>query len=136
MSADNFTVTHINGQAIDYNYAGLPTFYAADLRGSFPTGVTAVNAHEKAKLLYLLPEAARSTVIENAFSAVLRSGGYDGVTLQTYGPLVNNYGHTCAVVPLDPSTPTRPLTAQDYRQYAATLAIGTPARGAINALCP
>lgn len=134
MSANNFTVTQINGNGIHYNYGNLPTFYGADLPTAFNSGGVAVDGLQKAKLLYLFPEAARSTVIEEAFSAAIGSG-HGSVVLATYACLVNNYGHTCATVGLDPATPARPLAAADYVQYANTLADGVPARAQILALC-
>ncbi len=66
---------------------------------------------------------------------VPNESGVGSVTLETYGPLVNNYGHTCAEVNLNPASLERPLTADDYRQYAGTLPDGTPDKNAINALC-
>jgi|TARA_B110000908_G_scaffold115012_1_gene134864 hypothetical protein len=132
MSADNFTITAINGHGIHYNYGNLPTFFGWDLPASFPTGGNAATDEQKAKLIHLLSEAARSTVIEEAFLAEIPGGG--GVVLRDYGPLVNQYGHTCAAVGLLAATPARPLTAADYLQYAATLANDTPVKIAINAL--
>ncbi|ROS05576.1 hypothetical protein EDC56_1113 [Sinobacterium caligoides] len=136
MSANNFEISHINGQVIHYNYVGLPTFYATDLPGSFPTGGAPANPVQKAKLLYLLPEAARSSVLEEKFTEeLMRYDGAGSVTLSDYTCLVNNYSHTCHSVGLNLASLARPLTAIDYRTYAATLAEGTPDKLAIAARC-
>lgn len=135
MSSENFTVSQINGIDIDYNYVTMPTLYGGEVPHCFPVGGVAANSDEKAKLLYLLPEAARSKVIERKFGALLQSG-HGSVSLAALGPLVNNYGHTCDRAGLTIASLERPLTKADYCAYADTLAAGTPVKRDIQALCP
>jgi hypothetical protein len=82
----------------------------------------------------MLPEAARSAVIEKAFVDALTDNS--SVKLSSYLPLVKAYQHTCgtAGVGLNHQHPPRTLTAADYKLYAATLPDRTPDRLHINAL--
>ncbi|SIN88503.1 hypothetical protein SAMN05444002_1242 [Vannielia litorea] len=117
MSANNFTVTHINGHAINYNYGALLPFLASDL-DAFPAGAVQVSLPVKAKLLYMLPEAARSVPIEEDFTRVIQAMGTAMVDLNRWFVPVHVYDKTCTAVGLDSASPARPLTAADYRQYA------------------
>ncbi|WP_125901010.1 hypothetical protein [Methylobacterium indicum] len=126
MQNTNFQVVSINNQVITYNYANpLPVFLATDIMQSFPVGAVAASAAQKTKLLYMFPEAARSSVIESAIKTVIAGSDVD---LNVLSPLVNAYGHTANLAQVNVNHPQRPLTALDYRNYAATLPVGTPDR--------
>jgi hypothetical protein len=133
MTNNNFTVTMINGAGIVYNYVlPLPVLRAADIPTAFPTGLNAATANQKAILLYMFPEAARSAVIEAAIIRALEGGQ---VTLGDYAPLVNNYGKTCTQVGVNVNNPARVLVAGDYTAFANTLPMDTPDKASItNAL--
>jgi hypothetical protein len=131
---NNFTVTHINGQTISYNYpTKLPQFEPANLPSAYPASPTAVSLSQKTELLYLFPEAARSVVLQEAMLEAFRTG--NAVELAKYSPLVNNYKKTCKKAGVNSDHPERPLTRADYCAYARDLAPGTPDRNKIDELC-
>jgi hypothetical protein len=131
---NNFTVTDINGQAIKYTYPSpLPTFTATNLPSIFTKSPKAVTDSEKAQLIYLFSEAARSEVIETAMENAITNSGI--VNLNTYAPFVHTYGHTCSHVGVNSAHPTRTLKCTDYCAYAATLQKGVPDRNDINNIC-
>ncbi len=134
MTNNNFTVVQVNSNVINYNYSDpAPTFATAGIAAAFPVGNVNPTQDQKTRLLYLLVEAARSKVIEDAFVTAITTGAV--VNLSTYSPLVKAYAHTCNLVHITVAHPERPLAAADYCAYAATLPEGTPDKEAINSLC-
>lgn len=126
MSNNNYMVSHVNGNAIVYNYSGNPpVIKSTDIPAKLPTGTTAPTESQKATLLYMVPEAARSKVIEAAIIRVIEGATVD---LNRYAPLVKAYGHTCNRVQVSVDHPARPLTAEDYNAYALSLAEGVQDR--------
>ena len=148
-SDNNFEVTKINDKEIDYNYSkNLPKFDAADLPSTLiPASSKNADQNQKDKiktvLLYLFPEAARSSVIQEAMESAMKNENWtpdtdNGTTviLKNYEPLVKMYQHTCKEVKLDPAHPARQLTCADYCQFVKNnRQPGTPDREAVNKLC-
>lgn len=131
MRNTNFQVTAINIPLNNYNYTNpAPDLSSDDIPNSFPVGNKAASDNQKTKLLYMFPEAARSSVIQKAIKTVLvgHKGKPATLHLRQLSPLVNAYGHTAALANVNINHPARPLTGTDYMNYAQTLAVGTPDR--------
>lgn len=135
---ENFEVTRINDhELLNYNYpSNLALFDTTTFPSGYPEHPHQVSPQQKAQLLFLFPEAARSKVIENAMKSALESYD-DSVELKEYLPLVKNYKNVCQTEGVDITCahPERPLKNDDYCKYAKTLNSGDSVRDAIFEIC-
>ena len=136
MSSKNFEITHVNEvQLKSYNYGELGDCTLGELWAINDKIVNPTGA-QKAALIFLYAEAARSSLIEKAFTNLLDGKFSNGLPLSRLAPLVKNYANSCGQAGIDSDHPDRPLVSADYRKYAMTLDEGTPSREQILKICP